>query len=95
MDLLPAAALIRLSKHYQNGAVIYGDRNWEKGQPMHQYIDSAMRHICNYLDGDTEEDHLAAAAWNIMGAMWTEEKKPEMQDIDSRIAKITDPIVRD
>lgn len=87
MDLLPACALIRLSKHYEEGAKIYGDRNWEKGQPIHQYIDSALRHICNYLDGAIDEDHLCAATWNLMGAMWTEEKIPEMQDIPSRIKK--------
>ena len=38
----------------------------------------------NYLDGLTDEDHLCAAAWNLMCAMWTEEKMPWLQDIPSR-----------
>lgn len=74
-DLLPAAALLRLSRHFEKGAIKYGERNWEKGIPIPSFIDSAMRHILNYMDGQTDEDHLCAAAWNLMCAMWTEEKK--------------------
>lgn len=83
-DLLPASALIRLSKHFEKGAVDHGERNWEKGIPMHSFLDSALRHLFKYLDGMDDEDHLCAAAWNIMCAMWTEEKHPEMQDIPTR-----------
>lgn len=83
-DLLPAAALLRLSKHYENGAQKYEDRNWEKGIPISVMIDSGMRHLLKYLDGQTDEDHLVAAAWNIVGAMWMEEKHPELQDLPSR-----------
>ena len=84
-DLLPACAILRLARHYENGCKKYGDRNWEKGIPIHSYIDSAIRHLMKYLDGQTDEDHLCAAAWNCMCAMWTEEKKPELQDIPSRM----------
>lgn len=84
-DLLPMCALIRLSKHYENGSADHGERNWEKGLPMHSFLDSAIRHLFKYVDGQTDEDHLCAAAWNILGAMWTEEKKPEMQDIPTRM----------
>lgn len=84
MDLLPACALVRLSKHFENGALKYDERNWEKGIPIHSYIDSALRHLMKYLDGMTDEDHLCAATWNCMCAMWTEEKKPELQDIPTR-----------
>jgi hypothetical protein len=84
-DLLPAAALLRLAKHYEAGAKKYGDRNWENGQPISVLIDSGMRHLFKYLDGWTDEDHLSAAAWNILGAMWMEEKNPAMQDIKPRI----------
>jgi hypothetical protein len=83
-DLLPMCALIRLSKHYEAGALKYGERNWEKGIPVHSYMDSAMRHVLKYMDGQKDEDHLCAAAWNLLCAMWTEEKMPEMQDIAAR-----------
>jgi hypothetical protein len=83
-DLLPACALLRLARHYEEGAKKYDDRNWEKGIPIHVMIDSGYRHLLKYLDGQTDEDHLAAAAWNILGAMWMEEKRPDLQDIPSR-----------
>ena len=87
-DLLPACALLRLSKHYEAGAAKYEERNWEKGIPISVMMDSGIRHILKYLNGDTDEDHLCAAAWNILGAMWMEEKKPEFQDIPSRQTEI-------
>ena len=83
-DLLPAVALLRLAKHYENGANKYDDRNWEKGIPISVMVDSAMRHLLKYMDGQTDEDHLVAVAWNILGAMWMEEKMPELQDLPSR-----------
>lgn len=84
MDLLPACAIIRLSKHFESGALKYGERNWEKGIPMHSFIDSAGRHLMEYQDGMNDEDHLCAAAWNLLCAMWTEEKRPDLQDIPTR-----------
>lgn len=73
-DLIPAYALKRLAKHYENGAVKYGDRNWEKGQPLSSYCDSMIRHAYAYLGGSRDEDHLAAVAWNAFAMMYTEEK---------------------
>lgn len=84
-DLLPAVAILRLARHFENGCKKYGDRNWEKGIPIHSFIDSAIRHLMKYLDGQVDEDHLCAAAWNCICAMWTEEKHPELQDIPSRV----------
>lgn len=72
-DLIPPYSLRRLAKHYENGAVKYGDRNWEKGQPVSSYIDSMLRHSQDYLSGDRSEDHLAAVAWNAFAAMYTVE----------------------
>lgn len=83
-DLLPMCALIKLSKHFEKANKDHEERDWEKGMPMHTYIDSALRHIFKYMDGEKSEDHLTAAAWNILAAMWTEEKLPQMQDIPSR-----------
>lgn len=72
-DLLPSYALLRLAQHFENGAVKYGDRNWEKGQPISRYLDSAIRHLYAYLGGSRNEDHLAAVAWNALAAIQTEE----------------------
>lgn len=72
-DLLPPFALRRLAQHYEGGARKYGDRNWQKGQPVSRYIDSALRHIFTYMEGDRTEDTLIAAAWNLLCAVETQE----------------------
>jgi hypothetical protein len=72
-DLISPIALTRLAKHYQNGSKKYGDRNWEKGQPICRFLDSAIRHIYKHLEGHRDEDHLAAGAWNLLAAIHTEE----------------------
>ena len=84
-DLLPHCAILRVSRHMEAGCVKYPERNWEQGMPMHSMLDSAMRHLMQYMDGQEDEDHLAAAASNVLMAMWTEEKIPNMQDIPSRL----------
>lgn len=65
--------LERDARHLELGALKYGDRNWEKGQPLCRYIDSALRHIFKYLAGERDEDHLAAARWNLGALMHTED----------------------
>ncbi len=73
-DLIPSYSLKRLAQHFENGAVKYGDRNWQKGQPLSRYLDSAIRHLYSYLEGSRDEDHMAAVAWNAMALIWTEEQ---------------------
>jgi len=65
-DLITPLALYRLAIHYANGATKYGDRNWEKGQPLSRYIESAERHLQKLKLGYTDEDHESALTWNIM-----------------------------
>jgi len=72
-DLLSPIALRRLARHFENGAVKYGERNWEKGQPMCSYLDSAVRHLYDWLEGKNDEDNLAAAMWNVNAMIHTEE----------------------
>lgn len=64
-DLIPTSMLHRLAQHYENGAVKYGENNWQKGQSLAQYFGSAMRHLLAIRDADLSEDHFAAAIWNI------------------------------
>lgn len=72
-DLITPFALERIAKWYELGALKYADRNWEKGIPFSRFVDSAMRHMNKYLMGMTDEDHLSAAAWNIMSIIHFEE----------------------
>ena len=72
-DILYPFELDRLAKWYELGAQKYADRNWEKGMPFSRYVDSAKRHLNKYVMGMEDEDHLAAAAWNIFAILHHQE----------------------
>jgi len=74
LDLIPPLWLTRMGTHLANGAVKYGDNNWQKGQPLSRYYGSALRHTIAWFEGQDDEDHYAAAAWNTLAAMWTLEE---------------------
>ena len=40
--------LLEVAKHFEEGAEKYGENNWQKGIPVHSYIDSAIRHLLRY-----------------------------------------------
>jgi hypothetical protein len=84
MDLLPCTAIIELSKHCENGAIKYGERNVDKGIPQHSFIDSGLRHLFKYLRGDRDENHLVAALWNIAWAVEQDVNKPDLNDLPTR-----------
>lgn len=84
-DLITPYGLKRLADVYERGALKYNDHNWEKGIPISRCMDSALRHLNQYMEGLGDEDHLAAACWNIMATMHFEEVKPELQDIPGRM----------
>lgn len=83
-DLLPWDAMHELAIHCEQGAKKYGERNCEKGIPVHSLIDSAIRHLSCYLRGMKDEPHLRAAMWNVAFAIWMEKNRPEQQDIPAR-----------
>ena len=84
MDLLPWNAIMEVSKHCEEGALKYGERNIDKGAPLHSLIDSGVRHLSEYIQGDPEPHHLVAALWNIAWAVEQEVKRPEMVDLPER-----------
>ncbi len=69
--IIPNDAILALAKHFEDGSVKYGDRNWEKGIPFNVFIDSAIRHYLKICRGDTDEPHARAFMWNIICAIWT------------------------
>lgn len=83
-DLISPIALRRLARVYALGASRYGERNWEKGLPVSNLVNHAVRHIYLYLQGDGSEDHLAHAVWNLAAAMHMEELRPDCLDIPTR-----------
>ena len=62
--------LLDVAKHFEDGAKKYGENNWQKGIPVHCYIDSAVRHYLKWLRGDKDEPHDRAFVWNLMCCIW-------------------------
>ena len=87
MASIPWESILRLSRHYENGSKKYNRWNFRKGIPVSSFIDSACRHLAKYQCGEDDEDHLSAAAFNILGAMLMENTMPEMQDLPLREGK--------
>lgn len=73
-------ALLEVAKHYEDGCRKYGERNWEKGIPLHSYIDSAVRHYLKFRRGDEDEPHDRAVLWNLMCAIWTHEHRTDCRE---------------
>lgn len=77
-DLITPIGLKRVAEAYHEGAVKYGDTNWEKGFPVSGLLNHAIRHIFLYLSGDRSEDHLGHASWNLLAACHSEELWPHL-----------------
>lgn len=72
LALLPGWALLAYAWIMEAGARKYAARNWEKGMPISEYVESAKRHLEAYLMGMRDEPHLWQAFWNIGGAIHTQ-----------------------
>lgn len=72
--------ILDVSIHYEEGCRKYGERNWEKGIPLHSFIDSGIRHLLKHLRKDGDEPHHRAFVWNMLGAIWTVNHHPELCD---------------
>lgn len=80
----PSEMLLEVAKHFEEGAKKYGPNNWQKGIPVHSYIDSAVRHYLKYRAGWTDEPHDRAFVWNLMCCIWTMEHHPELDDFTEK-----------
>ena len=87
MVSIPWESILRLSRHYEEGAKKYRRWNFRQGIPMSSYLDSALRHLAKYMSGCDDEDHLSAAVFNVLGAMLVEQQTPELIDIPMRLGK--------
>ena len=61
--LVPGDAIIDIAKHFEKGAAVYGARNWEKGIPLSEQLNSLERHLQQEKMGMTDEPHARALAW--------------------------------
>lgn len=76
-DLIPLYPLRRLAELYARGAEKYGEFNWQNAnsaEELQRFKASAFRHLVQYLNGERDEDHAIAVAWNMFAAVWLEQK---------------------
>lgn len=93
--LLPFRAIELVSKQMERGKEKYGSRNWELGQPLSSYFDSAWRHLTKHQLGWTDEPHLDAFVWNALAYAETCERVrlgilPKELDDRPQIGKATE-----
>ena len=88
MDLLPWYGIIEVSKHCEEDADKYGEHNVDRGIPLHSLCDSAARHLAKFIAGEMDEDHLRAAAWNLLWALNQRKTHPELDDLYSHKEKV-------
>lgn len=72
-DLLPPQPIMELAKIYSVGACKYSSRNWQLGIPLSRFLDSAMRHLFQFIEGREDENHLHQCLWNIVGLSYTQD----------------------
>lgn len=82
-DLLPYHAILRYARHMENGVTEggYEPGNWRRGISVSRCISSALRHTFQYLEGFKDEDHLAAAIWNLCAIAHFEATMPAVCDL--------------
>lgn len=72
-DLIPVKPLKRLAARYVLGAEKYAPDDWKKCDRAY-FIEKGLRHFYQWLDGERDEDHLAAAAFHIFALMYFDEQ---------------------
>ena len=72
-DLFSPFAMERVGLWLMAGARKYTEHNWSRGIPASRCMASLHRHLMKYMQGATDEDHLSAAATNIMFLLHFEE----------------------
>ena len=77
-DLISPIGLEAVARTCAEGAAKYSDYNWERGMPVGDLLNHALRHIYRYLAGDRSEDHLPHAAWGLLAAIHSEQLWPEL-----------------
>lgn len=69
--------MLEVAYLYEAGGNKYGRNNWRKGMPIDVYLCSALRHYYKARMNAVDEPHYRAIVWNILGAIWTINNKPE------------------
>lgn len=67
----------RYAKLMMRGAVKYSEKNWMQAEgeaELKRFVSSFCRHLKQYLNGETDEDHMAAVFFNLNGAEYVKAK---------------------
>jgi hypothetical protein len=97
-ELISPIGLKELALVYEEGAEHHESRNWEKGMKFGGALQSAIRHIQQYLEGMRDERHLGQAVWNIFAVIHFEElikrglAPKELNDLPCYIPKETNSL---
>lgn len=70
-DLIDGEFLRRWAELMARGAEKYGENNWRLAntpEELKRFRASAFRHFMQWIDGDFDEDHAVAVAFNITAA---------------------------
>ena len=67
------AIMQEYAKTLHEGAIKYGERNWEKGLPKENLINHAIHHLIAFVCGDKTENHLGHLIWNVLTLIHFEE----------------------
>lgn len=84
-ELIPPRALEQVAVVYGVGADKYEDRNWERGVDWSLMFGAMMRHMWLWWAGETDDvesglNHLAHAAFHVLGLMQLTETHPGLDD---------------
>jgi len=80
-----AQMVTRLADLLARGADKYESRNWERAndvESLDRFKSSAMRHLIQWLTGETDEDHAAAVVYNVLAYESTDWKMKNLEDFD-------------
>jgi hypothetical protein len=85
LDLLPMEALFEIAKVLDFGKKKYDRGNWAQGIELSRLISASLRHTYKFnqgedLDPESNINHLAHAACNLMFAIWMYKNKPQFDD---------------
>jgi len=85
LDLLPCSALMEMGKVLAFGAQKYDANNWRGGLAWSRCVAAALRHIYQWLAGETNDpesgcNHLAHAGVNLCFLLEYAQTKRELDD---------------
>lgn len=90
-DLIDPVMLKRWAELMSRGAEKYQANNWRKAdsqEELDRFISSAMRHLMQWRDGETGEDHAAAVLFNIAAAEYVKGRIDRTINIPVRVLPI-------